>query len=402
MSFDITESSISDDEIFFGKLTLKEVKKRIFWDNQQKPYAVSAVNSPRQYGDRNESLRILQTHSEPNLLPGKGNEDSPDTIISGWDMREDDSFIKLESMVEKLCVSPTPTNNKKTEELNNTLEVIEYILNNPPNNENKPETPKNIQDDVKPVLKTENEVLSEICLKKLQKISPQKCSKLGKVDAMDSPEPPQNTPVKSAKKFVKDAEFKTPVDSKKYIRDAEFKTPVDSKPKPIFKTPAQPLSLKKPSATSLKKTPSKSNAYQHISSPVASYIKNCPIVPLVKDVHPKKPLPGPSSIPKLKSSVPIKSSNKENVNLPSVAYKSAKKTKLIDLPDEQKLPQSQWAKKIMTSLPKPMVIKHNHRELNFAKRKLLPQCEDSFANLSYHQAEVSVCTQKSAFKTPTN
>lgn len=66
--------------------------------------------------------------------------------------------------------------------------------------------------------------------------------------------------------------------------------------------------------------------------------------------------------------------------------------------DEQKLPQCQWTKK-MTSVSRPLVMKHDHRELNFAKKKLLPQQEDSFADLSYHQAEVSVCTQKSAFKT---
>lgn len=74
----------------------------------------------------------------------------------------------------------------------------------------------------------------------------------------------------------------------------------------------------------------------------------------------------------------------------------------IDMPDDQKLPQSQWAKKIMTSLPRPLVMKHDHRELNYAKKKLMPQQEDSFADLSYHQAEVSVCTQKSAFKSNKN
>lgn len=26
---------ISDDEVYFGKLTLKELKKRLFWDKQQ-------------------------------------------------------------------------------------------------------------------------------------------------------------------------------------------------------------------------------------------------------------------------------------------------------------------------------------------------------------------------------
>ena len=26
---------LSDDEVYFGKLTLKELKKRLFWDKQQ-------------------------------------------------------------------------------------------------------------------------------------------------------------------------------------------------------------------------------------------------------------------------------------------------------------------------------------------------------------------------------
>lgn len=66
--------------------------------------------------------------------------------------------------------------------------------------------------------------------------------------------------------------------------------------------------------------------------------------------------------------------------------------------DEQRLPQSQWAKKIMTSLPRPVVMKHNHREMNVAKRRLLSHQEDSFADLPCQQAEVSICTQKTAFK----
>lgn len=49
-----------------------------------------------------------------------------------------------------------------------------------------------------------------------------------------------------------------------------------------------------------------------------------------------------------------------------------------------------------------MVMKHDHREQNFAKKKLMSQQEDSFADLSYHQAEVSVCTQKSAYKSKKN
>uniref|UniRef100_A0A2A4JD45 Uncharacterized protein n=1 Tax=Heliothis virescens TaxID=7102 RepID=A0A2A4JD45_HELVI len=369
---------LSDDEVFFGKLTLKELKKHILWDKQQQTiHAASAVNSPMSSDDHNASLKILQAHSQPNLLSNRqiSNLDISELNNSSWDKKAaDDSFIKMESMVAKLCMSPK--NNEKTEELNNTLEVIEYILNNPPA---KVEGP---------IVKTGKDTVK--CEIKPSDLSPERIDKKClELDTNISPKPPQNTPIKSA--------IQTP------RTNDDHPTPREMKHKPIFKTPSQPLSLKKPSATSLKKTPGRSNAYQHISSPVASYIKNCPIAPLVKDVHPKKPLPGTSSIPKfVKHAPPAKPSNKENVNLPSVAYKSAKKTRVIDVPDEQKLPQCQWAKKIMSTLPRPTVMKHDHRELNFAKKKIIPQQEDSFADLSYHQAEVSVCTQKSAFKTTKN
>lgn len=376
MSLDCTPGSSSDDEIYFGKITLKEIKKRLFWHNQPQLCTASATNSPKKCETHNSSLKIIKTHSQPNLLTEKDKENQNlEDVNMDWQIGEDDSFIKMETMVEKLCVSPTLANLKKTEELNNTLEVIEYILNNPPNNEDKTD---NVADgkpeNLKPVVKADTGSVKEFNLHNLKKIPSQET----RIDGKISSESPKYTPMKIEKKEI------------------GYKTPVDTKS--IFKTPAQSISVIKPSS-SLKKTSSKSNAYQHISSPVASYIKNCPIVPLVKDVHPKKPLHSLSHIPKLKTHGPVFSSNKENVNLPSVAYKSAKNMKVIDLSDEQRLPQSPWAKKLTPSLQRPLVVKHDHRELNFAKKKLLPQQEESIADLSDHQAEVSVCIQKSAFKT---
>lgn len=273
---------------------------------------MSAVNSPKNTEDHNTSLKILQAHSQPNLISGKKNTclNSSELNSSEWDMKgANDSFVEMENMVAKLCLSPR--NNGKTEELNNTLEVIEYILNNPPSGATKELHEEVIYkrlENENHLVKTESDAIQS---------SPQKIyNGIIKKDIHNSPEPPQNTPVKTANKSHKHTEGYT--------------TPMDIKHRPIFKTPAHPLSSKKPSATSLKKTPSRLNAYQHISSPVASYIKNCPIAPLMKDVHPKKPLPGPSSIPKMvKNPASAKPSNKENVNLPSVAYKSAKKTRVV-------------------------------------------------------------------------
>lgn len=265
---------------------------------------VSAINSPNNSGDHNESFKILQAHSQPNLIPKVENSihDLSELNGSEWDMKAaDDSFIKIENMVERLCLSPK--RNGKTEELNNTLEVIEYILNNPPSSTKQKEE------------KTDDITLKTNKLKTEPDLSPQKMLReVKKQEAGNSTAHPQNTPLNIAHQFHKYAE--------------SCNTPRDIKTKPLFKTPSQPPSLKKP-GSSLKKTPSRSNAYQHISSPVASYIKNCPIAPLVKDVHPKKPLPGTSFIPKFVKNPPAKPSNKENIVLPSVAYKSAKKTKVV-------------------------------------------------------------------------
>ncbi|XP_026318679.1 uncharacterized protein LOC113229339, partial [Hyposmocoma kahamanoa] len=160
----------------------------------------------------------------------------------------------------------------------------------------------------------------------------------------------------------------------------------------LFKTPGIPVSQKK------FQTPSTKRSFQHVVSPVATYINKCPVVPLVKDVRPKKPLVATSSIPKPIKSV-LKANNKENVKLPSFAYKAAKETKMIDIPDEGKLPQNQWAKQLVSSIPRATVIKHDHREGSL-KKPLKHHQEDSFADLSMHQADVSVCTQKCAFNKP--
>lgn len=69
----------------------------------------------------------------------------------------------------------------------------------------------------------------------------------------------------------------------------------------------------------------------------------------------------------------------------------------IQLPDQDKLPQSQWVKSL-TSFPRPSVMKHERREKNPVMKRLLSNQEESFDNLPCHQAEVSYCTEKTAFK----
>ncbi|KAG6455203.1 hypothetical protein O3G_MSEX009108 [Manduca sexta] len=395
----------SDDEVFFGKLSLKELKKHILWN--YKPSSMIPENSHIPL-DHNKSLdikteiksndmiddygaKILESHSEPNLRSPKNQHRTSPEFQSPCARTSEDSFLKIENMVDNLCIS----NNVDTKvELNNTLDVIDYILNNGP--ESKTEDIVKVE---KEATDTQN-LGEETAIKPLKTIlSPSKLRhaefKANKEIKTKSDSPPYVTPIKNEFRTPSKTEIlKTPRSATKVKLDVFVTPSTNLKSKtPVFKTPAL-LSQKKQLATSVKKTPAKPNSYQHISSPVASYIKNCPQVPLLKDVHPKKPLPGPSAIPKFTKGIIEK--NKENILLPSVAYKSAKKTKVIEIPDEEKLPQSQWVKKMTSTLPKPVIMKHNHRQMDIAKRSLMQ--EESFADLPYRQAEVSVCTQKTAFK----
>ncbi|XP_063616767.1 uncharacterized protein LOC134789970 [Cydia splendana] len=351
----------SDDEVFYGKLSLRELK-RMFISNQNRQ--TIATNEHLENDNHNMSLKLISTHSEPDITSKHNRDTSPEiipkslsnTILSpdepnlfaNWDVSN--SFLNLEKMVEKSC-------DTSSKEFDNTLEEIEYILN----------TPKSEKKN------TANNAYKEAELEGNQIVNKEKVALNTKPSAVV-------TPMKQVQKEV----FATP------------SSVLQTKPT-LCRTPANPPLFKKPSTSSVKKTPGKNNAFQHVASPVAYYINNSPQVPLIQNVHPKKTLPGLSSIPKLVKSSVNKPSNKENVNLPSVAYKSAKKTTVIDVSNAPKMPQSQWAKKLTRSLPRPAVIKHTHREKDFFNKQLLQKPEDSFGDLSLHQADISVCTKKAAF-----
>lgn len=235
-------------------------------------------------------------------------------VYSDWELKPvDDSFLKVEKMVADLCVSPKKVLQKV--ELNNTLDIIDYILNNGAPESTVPSIAK----------QPEEAVLNETPKIELNvpdadyeytKILPKGCTEIESDRNIKSFTPAYITPTK---------DFKCQKSEKNITPLAAAKQNT-----PIFKTPASVLSVKKPSASTLKKTPMKSNAYPHIVSPVASYIKNCSESPLAKQIRLIKPLPGISSIPKfVKNGSLNKPSNKENVNFPSVAYKSAKKTEVV-------------------------------------------------------------------------
>ncbi|CAG4950711.1 unnamed protein product [Parnassius apollo] len=398
--------SLSDEEIFFGNLSTNEIKKHVTMDR----YRYSAkCNNTKKESDIDSSPKIIETRSEPDL-PGVSLNISDSNLrlssehkgISSGNINSiNDSFLEMEKMVSELKKLP----NSDKEELDNTLEVIEYILNNGPTHEEGCNLHSKIEESEDN--NNEKTALQVEVIDTKQSNVPESIKDVLKLEEVKhSLNTELFTPIKN-KDGLSDCTSGPSLDtfSTKTI-DHPHKT--DNVTTPfcgdikqealVFKTPKSVISQKKQFITpKTKLTPSK-NSYQHITSPVAAYIKNSPQVPLLKDVRPRKPLPGVSSIPKLLKSTE-KTSNKENINLPSVAYKSAQSMKVIKVPNEEKLPENQWAKKLSSSLSKPIVIKHDHRENNVSKKIKEPNSEDSFADLTLHQAEVSVCTQKSAFST---
>ncbi|XP_041975726.1 uncharacterized protein LOC121730651 [Aricia agestis] len=453
------DENLSDDEIFFGKMSLKEAKKLIFINYpQRQTISYSTTNE-----EHDEDVRIIETHSEPDLIEVDKSLDSdlnsissPNIVCNNFkecdlDVKPDDSFIRFEKMVSELCMSPTDKHPK----LDNTLEVVDFILNNVEHNkpevkvlpcldinldvDNKTENLHSVEDSntndsnainvqtPKTNLRNENniECKTVACVTPETKLENSCNIGVGSTDFVSMGNTPKdnvkvennircetttcdtvktnpesyNTKVYNTSKV----ECTTKINNVHNIPEIKHDTNLLSvTPKnkllmnsnAVFKTPKNPVSSKK--VTSAKKTPNRLNTYQHIMSPVASYIKNCPQVPLVKDVHPQRPLPAKSSIPQPIKNV-SKTMNKENIEIPTVAYKSAKKTQMVTVPSQEKMPKGEWTSKLTSSLKKPVVITHGQRVANNVAKNLNKRQEDSFANLTLQQAEISVCTKKSAF-----
>ncbi|XP_068626854.1 uncharacterized protein tef isoform X2 [Battus philenor] len=400
-------SGLSDDEVFFGKISLKEVKKRLKFDRY-------SVTGNADGSDSDISVKLIETCSEPDLnikdsLNYSSSDISTDNgACSNWNINStNNSFLEMENLVSAIEMDKV---SNKTEALDNTLDVVEYILNNAPciKQENKANNIENVNDSVvgnekkntiesqlatdvinkttgKQInVKTESINMEEITLNLPAKIP----NEVINSDNLDNILP-VSTQISNTTKKIK-AENLSPKENLKLC--PQKKTQEISK----FKTPRTPNSVKKPTVLTSNKTPSKVNTYQYITSPVAAYINRSPHVPLLKNVKPTMPLKGTSFIPKSVKTLDNKS-NKENINLPTVAYKCAKTIKVVEKPNEEKFPESQWAKQLMTSLPKPIVTKHIHRENILTKKPAESQSEESFANLTLHQAEVSVCTQKISY-----
>lgn len=290
--------------------------------------------------DNNKSLKIIETHSTPDIVSltkyspveasksASSPSSSPDAVPHSWNIKPNDSFLKMEQMVSNLCDSQR---NNDENALDNTLDVIEYILHNGPS-QNIPthsirgdKTVLNEQDleIINPIPRIE---INDFCQHELQSkktleaqpITPVKKNLNFEFTISDTPNSP--SPYYTPAKVGSEPEERQPDIYATPSTELRNKTP-------LFKTPGNPVSHKKRSCTPLKKS------FQHIVSPVASYIKQSPVVPLYTDIRPKKPLPGPSSIPKpiknAKNATRMNPNNKENVKLPSIAYKTAKETKVV-------------------------------------------------------------------------
>lgn len=249
--------------------------------------------------DNDASIRIIETHSAPDIGPNihaeppiankksMSNLDiSPNNVPSKWNISvSDESFLKMERLVTELCMSP------KKEELDSKIDID---LTN--------------HDSISSDNTSDSMTVS-------QKPSQFEADKINVLDVNS-----YKTPVKQSNCVPRTAH--SAYLTSKTSRPDAYATPSTGSKTP-FKTPGNPVHKK------TTYTPSK-KPFQHVMSPVAFYINSCTQVPLVKNVQPKKLLPGTSSIPKLVKSTPKTNlCNKENVSLPSIAYRSAKETKVV-------------------------------------------------------------------------
>lgn len=214
-----------------------------------------------------------------------------DLLLSDLGAHKSDAeyrFQQIEKLVHDLSVTPDKIIDKNNEELDNTLDVVEYILNSEHNDSDKKHAET----------KSNTEGLSQLQSEHAVKTSMLKL------------QPVLKTPIKTERSVYT-------------LKSSERKLRPPSTNTSMFKTPGNSVSQKR-MLTPLKKQ------FEHVASPVASYINDSPVVPLLKNVRPKKPLHGTSFIPQpIKNPSKLNACNKENQNLPSTAYRCAKETKVV-------------------------------------------------------------------------
>lgn len=329
MSLDsLNDLYFNDEEVFFGRLSLNEIKFHILPTKQRN----SAIGCSLHSETDDSSLRLIETTSEPSLLHINDSTSLmhrsvgslPDLTLNNsnvesWDTKtSDESFIKMECMFAKMHDTKAPEN-----ECDNTFDEVDRMLKEAQRlqyeNENSDIKNANIKKDDCFMLNSPSLSSSEVLIHSSGLMKNPLKERVNTNDIKKQLFPKENK--------IPKIMIQSPTLTGEQHEDI-FCTPLKSTENlntenTVFKTPAN-QGVKKLTKSSVKRTLLK---YDYIKSPVASYIRDGPQVPLMKDVRPKRPLPGSSAIPKFVKS-PIRS-NKENINLPHLAYRSAKETKVV-------------------------------------------------------------------------
>lgn len=270
--------------------------------------------------DNNDSVQIIETSSVPNFITLHDNTSILSTRHFNNDLNDtsDESFLRMEKLVTDMCSTDEHYislkdcyNNDHDADIKEVTTSILIDIDTSQKTHTPPKTTTTIDNIIE---KTSNIVEQFNFLDTSNVTNEDKDKKLDTESVYPEKSNYQKiTPCK--------CDIKENTDNKV--------TPNHLQKPNIFKTPANPSALKKSCKTlSAKKTPNKIQAYDHITSPIASYIKNSPQVPLITDIRPKKPLPVTSAIPKFVKA-PTTKNNKENVDLPALAYRCAKETKVV-------------------------------------------------------------------------
>lgn len=278
-----------------------DVSWRRFFNSFINSYSSNAASNEDGCG---ESFKLIEKQSAPNILFNEEPKLQQSEIsklslsphaYSSWDIKPNDSFLQIEKMISDLCV--------------NTIDITEQISKQSKGDH------KNIQSVPLYITEVQINVQTEV-VEIVEKVEQNFETPHKLADATNLLAPEAN---------ISNIDLITP--TKQNITPGIYSTPLQERIHPsVFKTPGLPAPQNR------FQTPATKRSFQHVVSPVATYINKSPVAPLVKNVRPKKPLVRSSAIPKpIKSALKANSNNKENNNLPCFAYRAAKETKMVGI-----------------------------------------------------------------------
>ncbi|XP_039761081.1 uncharacterized protein LOC120634494 [Pararge aegeria] len=431
MASSSTDNDSSEDEVFFGPSTLKEIRARLL-PKQVRRHMIYA-NKKKKNNEIDNSITIIEMHSEPEMNINNDLIDSPnlstvftnytDCVIKQTDnsylkLSPNDSFIKLEKQVAECCISEqthnhTLNNNvgidnfllkkspvywdsrdEKNDLLNNTIDISFQLRNNP---KIQVQDEKLIHNDVE-ISKEKTNNVHDSENKRNEKIGTVKLLTHGPREKVSTQQHNPKILVQDHKLEHYDNET-SQVKTNKVLHESENNITIQKIEKvqlkthgicdnvstqnnkipntDIFKTP---VSTRKQQASSIKNSQSKVKGYQHVASPIAIYIKS-PQFSLLRSNCPKPQ----SFIPTLKKfPMENKISNKENVQLQTTGCGIPKVAAVVH--NSKKLLHSDWSKR---GTPSANVLRKNApQDVTTSKKLFVPQ-DDSIDNLSLKsQADV--------------